>query len=128
MAESKQLYERIKASVDEIHLIDTHEHLPTEAERNAKTVDLFSEFFAHYASSDLVSAGFPEEKLEWLRKTEVPLDERWAAFAPCWERMRHTAYARSLLIAAKGLFGIGDINEKTYAELSGKITAANKPG
>jgi predicted TIM-barrel fold metal-dependent hydrolase len=128
MAESKQLYDRIKAGVDEIRMIDTHEHLLTEAERNAKTVDLFSEFFAHYASSDLVSAGFPLEKLEWLRKTDVALDERWAAFAPYWERIRHTAYSRALLIAAKGLFGIGDINEKTYAELSAKITAANKPG
>jgi len=58
----------------------------------------------------------------------VALDERWAAFAPCWERMRHTAYARSLLIASKGLFGIDDINERTYAALSAKITAANKPG
>ncbi len=128
MIESRQLYERIKAGVDEIWLVDTHEHLPLEAERNAKTVDLFSEYFAHYASSDLVSAGFPEEKLEWLRDTSVPLDERWAKFAPYWARMRHTAYARSILIASEGLFGIDDINEQTYAELSSAITAANKPG
>ncbi len=128
MTESKQLYDRIKAAVDNIRLVDTHEHLPPEAERNGKTVDLFSEFFSHYASSDLVSAGFPEDDLEWLRNVEVPLDERWARFAPFWERMRHTAYARSLLIAAKGLFGISEISERTYAELSKKITAANKPG
>ncbi len=128
MGESKQLSERIKAAVDEIRLIDTHEHLPAEAGRNAKTVDLFSEFFMHYASSDLVSAGFPEEKLAWLRSVEVALDERWAAFAPYWERMRHTGYARSLLIASKGLFGIDDISEQTYAKLSAAITAANKPG
>ncbi len=128
MGESKQLYERIKAAVDGIRMIDTHEHLVAEGERNAKTVDLFSEFFFHYASSDLVSAGFPEEKLAWLRNVEVALDERWAAFAPYWERMRHTGYARSLLIASKGLFGIDDINEQTYATLSAAITAANKPG
>jgi len=114
--------------VDEIRMVDTHEHLPPEAERNGKTIDLFSEFFSHYASSDLVSAGFPETKLEWLRNVEVPLDERWAKFAPYWERMRHTAYARSIVIAAKGLFGVDEISERTYADLSRKIAEANKPG
>ena len=128
MGESKQLYERIKAGVDEIWLVDTHEHLPREADRVKQKTDLFEAYFAHYASSDLVSAGFPEEKIEWLRDTSVPLDERWAKFAPYWERMRHTGYARSLLISSKGLFGIDDINEHTYAELSAKITKANKPG
>jgi hypothetical protein len=128
MTESKQLYDRIKAAVDDIPLVDTHEHLPPETERVKEKTDLFHAFFSHYASSDLVSAGFPEDKLEWLRKVDVPLDERWAKFAPFWERMRHTAYARSLLIAAKGLFGISEISERTYAELSQKITAANKPG
>ena len=128
MAESKQLYGRIKAGVDEIRIIDTHEHLPLEAQQNASTIDLFSEYFSHYASSDLVSAGFPEARITWLRDSKAPLDERWAAVAPYWERMRRTAYARPLLIASKDLYGIDDINARTYAALSAKITASNKPG
>jgi predicted TIM-barrel fold metal-dependent hydrolase len=128
MGEWEQLYERIKAAVDEIRMVDTHEHLSPESERNARTVDLFSEFFSHYASSDLVSAGWPEAELEWLRNVTVPLDERWAKFAPYWERMRRTAYARSLVIASQRLFGIEEISEGTYVELSCKISEANKPG
>jgi predicted TIM-barrel fold metal-dependent hydrolase len=128
MGESKQLYGRIKAGVDAVRLIDTHEHLVPEAERNAKTIDVFSEYFSHYASSDLVSAGFPEAKLDWLRDAKVALDERWAAVAPYWDHIRRTAYARPLLIASKDLYGVDDINERTYAALSKKITASNKPG
>ncbi|MBN1918243.1 MAG: amidohydrolase family protein [Verrucomicrobia bacterium] len=128
MGESKQLYGRIKAAVDGIRIIDTHEHLYLEAERNARTIDLFSEYFSHYISSDIVSAGFPGDKIDWLRDSQVALDERWAAVAPYWPRTRRTAYARALLIASKDLFGIDDINEHTYASLSAKIAAANKPG
>ncbi len=127
MTESKQLYERIKAAVDEIWLMDTHEHFWQEPEYNARTVDVFK-LFSSYAGSDLVSAGLPQTELDWLQDVTVPLDERWAKFAPYWERMRHTAYARTMLIAAKGLFDIDDINEQTYAALSRKITEANKPG
>jgi len=128
MIESKQLYERIKAAVDEIWLVNSHDHFWQEPERNARTVDLFSEFFSGYAGSDLVSAGLPQTELDRLHDVTVPLDERWATFAPYWERMRHTAYARTVLVAANGLFGIDDINEQTYAVLSRKITEANRPG
>ncbi|MBN1918244.1 MAG: amidohydrolase family protein [Verrucomicrobia bacterium] len=128
MGESKQLLQRIQAAVDAVRLIDTHEHLPPEAERNARSIDLFTEFFAHYALADLVSAGFPQDKIRWLHDSKVALDERWAAVAPYWARMRRTGYARSLLISARELFGIDDISERTYGELSAKIAAANKPG
>jgi len=128
MTESKQLHERIKAAVNEIWLVNSHDHFLQEPVRNARTVDLFSEFFSGYPGSDLVSAGLPEAQLEWLHDVTVPLDERWAKFAPYWERVRHTAYARTMLIAAKGLFGIDEINEHTYAALSRKIAEANTPG
>ncbi len=59
MAESKQLYERIKAAVDEIWLVNSHDHFLQEPVRNARTVDLFSEFFSGYPGSDLVSAVCP---------------------------------------------------------------------
>jgi len=53
-----ELNQRIKAEVEKIPLVDTHEHTMPEAERSQYAVD-FGYLFAHYNTSDLVSAGCP---------------------------------------------------------------------
>ncbi len=49
---------RIGDVVNGIRLVDTHEHLLSEEERNRAAHD-FGYLFPHYASSDLISAGMP---------------------------------------------------------------------
>ena len=122
-----ELSKRIRAEVEGISLIDTHEHLISEGVRLRQRIDLFY-WFSHYASSDLVSAGMSEQTLERLRDPGVPLDQRWLEFAPFWEEARTTGYGRALLLAARDLFDIPDINEATYQELSEKISASNHEG
>jgi len=125
--QESELYKRIRAEIETISLIDTHEHLVSEDTRLSQKIDFFY-WFQHYASSDLVSAGMSEQTLEELRDPEQPLDERWAEFAPTWAHVRTTAYGRALLLAARDLFEIDDINEATYRELSAKISASNHNG
>ncbi len=108
-------------------LVDTHEHVVPEADRLAVPQDLFS-WFPHYASSDLVSAGMPIPVLEEVRNPALPLEERWRKFAPYWEATRNTAYCRALLIAARDLHGVEDINADTWRTLSDKIAASARPG
>jgi predicted TIM-barrel fold metal-dependent hydrolase len=122
-----ELYKRIREEVEQIPLIDTHEHLVSEDIRLKKKIDFFY-MLAHYASSDLVAAGMPGRKQLLLLDAERPLEERWEEFAPYWAHVRTTAYGRALLIAANGLFGINDINESTYQELSTKINESNYLG
>ncbi|MFB3817008.1 MAG: amidohydrolase family protein [Candidatus Methylomirabilales bacterium] len=151
---SELLHARIAAAVDQVALVDTHEHLLAEAERHRAAVD-FGYLFPHYASSDLVSSGMPPAVLEdvrasarpvllermarigWIRKPAPPagpsrpdlsLDERWAALAPYWERIRHTGYGTCLRIAMRDLFGQPDLTGETYAPLSEAIAASRRPG
>ena len=109
-------------------MVDTHEHLVAESYQNSQRIDLFSSWLAHYASSDLVSAGMPYSTLEEIRNSSRPMEQRWAQFAPYWGHTRTTGYGRALLIAARDLYGIEDINEQTWQTLSERITAANRPG
>ena len=124
---SSELHRRIRSQVETIPLIDTHEHLMSEATRLAQPIDLFY-WFSQYASSDLVSAGMSEETLQKLHDSRIPLDERWAEFAPFWVSVRTTGYGRTLLLAARDLFQVEDIAENTYRELSAKIAASNTGG
>ena len=147
----ERINQRIKSAVEEISLVDTHEHIMPEAERDQYAVD-FGYLFAHYNTSDLVSAGMPPRLMEAARlpmhhyrlahikrmklhrvipepeRTDMTLEERWQAIAPFWEAIRNTAYAKQTLIAIKELFGIDDLNGDTYRQLSRAIADSRRPG
>lgn len=142
---------RIASAVNDIQLVDTHEHLLSEEERTRAAVD-FSYLFPHYASSDLISAGMPPSLLEAVRvpvrpvlveravrlrrprpypipvRADLSLDERWEAMQPYWESIRHTGYGTCLRVAVRDLFGLPDISRATYRQLSEAIAASARPG
>ncbi len=145
-----QVNELIKAEVESISLVDTHEHIMLEAERDECAVD-FSYLFAHYNSSDLISAGLSPRMMEAIRfpmhrvrvegykhrkvrrlipepeKDDMSLDERWQAMEPFWEMIRNTAYARQTLITIRDIFGVDDLNRNTYRQLSKAIAESGGP-
>jgi hypothetical protein len=121
-------YLKIKEYVDGISIVDTHEHLPQEPERLGEDVDVLATFFPHYASSDLRSAGMPEEDLTFIRDASKPLDERWGVFEPWWEMIRNTGYARAIEIASRDLYGVDGIGAETYKQLSLRMNERNKKG
>jgi predicted TIM-barrel fold metal-dependent hydrolase len=128
MAKSADLYERIHQELWKVAIVDTHEHLPSEEERLKRKNDLFQEFLSHYASSDLISSGMTDGDLEYVRNPEERIEKRWKKFEPYWARIRNTGYARSLDIAARGLFGENGLDAKTYARLAQKMKKASKKG
>jgi hypothetical protein len=125
--QNTDLYRRIRGEIEGISMVDTHEHLISEQTRLSQKIDLFH-WFSHYASSDLVSAGMPRDTLERVRCPDLPVDERWAEFAPFWKDIRNTGYGRALLLAAHDLFDVDDISQATYQELSDKLTESNHSG
>ena len=149
-----ELADRIAQEVDRIALVDTHEHLLSEEERNRAAHD-FGYLFPHYASSDLISSGMPSAILEdvritarpvlvermarigWIRKpppfavpskSDLSLAERWTALAPYWAHIRHTGYGTCLRIAIRDLFGVPDLSGQTYGVLSEAIAASRRVG
>ncbi|MEA3364483.1 MAG: amidohydrolase family protein [Candidatus Hydrogenedentes bacterium] len=129
MQKPSAVYEALQETIATIPLIDTHEHIRNESTLRGRTWSFF-DFFEHYVSSDLVSAGMPREVLETMRDPDsgLSLEERWALMAPYWPFVKSTGYGRAMVEYMGDLFGIDDINEKTYQELSRRINEARKPG
>ena len=147
----KGIRERIRLAVDEISLVDTHEHTMLESERDEYAVD-FGYLFGHYNSRDLVSAGMPPRLMEAARlpmhnyrlnfikrlnlrrsipepeREDMSIEERWQAMEPYWEAIRNTAYAKATLIAVKDIFGVDDITRNTYVPLSQAIAESRRAG
>jgi predicted TIM-barrel fold metal-dependent hydrolase len=118
---------RISDAVAAIRLIDTHEHLGPEADRLEREMSLFTHL--HYVLSDMWADGLDREQADKvLNDPNVSLEKKWETIAPYWENVKTTAYVKSLRIWARDLYGIDDVSESTYMELSEKIKEANKPG
>jgi predicted TIM-barrel fold metal-dependent hydrolase len=121
--------EALREYVFSLSIIDTHEHIPDEAVACADTLGFFN-FFEHYVSSDLVSAGMPRASLEAMRNPDNGLsqEERWALMAPWWPHASTTAYGRAMIEYMHELFGADDIDGDSVAALSRRIVAARQPG
>ena len=129
MKNESSVYEALHEEIAAIPLIDTHEHIRPESTIADRAWSFF-DFFEHYVSSDLVSAGMPREALETMRNPDSGLDleQRWNLIAPYWPFVKTTGYGKAMTEYMGALFGIADINEDTYQELSRRINDARKPG
>ncbi|MEW6357473.1 MAG: amidohydrolase family protein [Planctomycetota bacterium] len=116
----------IKA-MEQMKIIDAHEHLPPEKVRTDAPVDVLV-LFAHYTKTDLIAAGMSPEDYQRVVDCGQPLAERWKLFRPFLRHIRYGSYARPAFIAAKEFYGCDDINDKTYLKITERMRDMNKPG
>jgi len=121
------LEKRIVQRLAQFTIIDAHEHLGPEAERVSRPVSVFT-LFSHYTQTDLKAAGMSDETYRIIQDEERPLAERWRLFRPYLKHIRWTGYARAAFIVAHEFYGINDINDDTYEQLSHLLAEDNTPG
>jgi uncharacterized protein len=128
MARDTALEREIRGVLDAVGIVDTHEHLDTEADFASEPVD-FGRLFVHYANCDLISAGCPPGDMERVTSDRrlAPRD-KWQLIAPYWERIRDTGYARCLELAIRDLYGLDGLRAETVEPLSARMDANRRPG
>ncbi|MEN6663008.1 MAG: amidohydrolase family protein [Phycisphaerae bacterium] len=120
-------YDELLGFINELQIIDSHEHLPPEAQRDQNS-DVLSEWLFHYFSCDLISAGMSDDAMGQVRDPKQPLAKRWKIVQPFWDAARSTGYGRSLDIAARGLYGLDGVTGKTIEPLNEAFKAARAKG
>ncbi|MFI4912249.1 MAG: amidohydrolase family protein [Sedimentisphaeraceae bacterium JB056] len=125
----KSLYEYIK----ELEIIDTHEHLVCEKYRLERNIDIFT-LMHLYEYVDMTSAGYKPRNGEnvfvnnLFTDESVDIDEKWKRAWPHLQNIKYGSYYRPTKILLKDLYGVDDLNETNYKEVSEKINNANKKG
>ncbi len=127
MQELESVAQEIMRELEWIPVIDAHEHMPSEQQVVCKQADVFTRLYVHYTMTTAISAGFPDDRLA-LHDTSIPLEQRWAKFRPFLDAVKDSGYARAARLTARELYGIDDITDETYQELSDRLQADNKPG
>lgn len=114
--------------MEQMEIIDCHEHLPPERIRTESQADVFT-LFSHYNNLDLLNAGMTKEQVELaLYSTDISLECKWKLFKPYFELSRNTSYSRAVLLTLKNFYGFEDINDNTYKSISEAVRKENKPG
>ncbi len=114
-------------AIDEIPLVNTHEHITPEDERTSSNVDFFT-LAGHYAINDVISAGLRGDDLKLVRDPNAPTRRRWEAFEPYWKAARLTGYGQVLRIAIRDIYDSEEISANTLDSINDRIEARNKPG
>lgn len=126
-SEAKEGYEqRIRNYIDNMRIVDTHEHLMNPAGIAKSGMCDFTLLLHHYADDDIKSGGMPKAAFERLLTDSLTIMQKWNVLKPYWENANNTAYNRVVLLTIKELFGIDKLDETTVEPLSAKIKEAYK--
>jgi uncharacterized protein len=121
-------YEELLAFVNDLEIIDTHEHLPHLESVRCKEADFLSEYPGLYFGSDLISAGLKPDAYRMVIDHHQPLKERWDIVEPYWNHCRNTGYGRSLDLSVKALYGIDSVSRANLSKLDAAFHESLKGG
>ncbi len=113
-------YGTLLERIQEIDIIDTHEHILRREDVLQDPLHLFRVFENSYARLDLTSAGMPPET--WQAPESNAL---WRTFKMYQRHVDQTCFYRNIIRSLQDLYGLkGDrITEKNWPELSEKVQA-----
>jgi len=110
-------YDAIRAEIEGIRTIDTHEHLMRPDQ--TRETDLFDLINTYYTQDDFIAAGLPVDEAETRAPTH---EEGWKRLAPFLDAVRSTNYFRSLMAAVGELYGFtGEIGADNWTALSEQV-------
>ena len=114
-------YDRLKAYIDTIRVINTHEHQHEPADYAGQDYTFYTILANSYLQADLVSAGAPAFKPDVVNQSS--LDELWDIYGPYLDFSRNTSYYGHLLAGIRILYGFDDpfFTKQRIATLSGEI-------
>lgn len=124
MKATNQHYDSLRADIDEIPVVDTHEH----QQRRERTTDILQFLGAwhfmvagpHYVGHDYVSA-VGEERFKPVMDPSIPLEERWPVFEEAYRASRLTGYGTALRYALEKVFGSSDVTLENAKEWAKRI-------
>ena len=123
-----QSFNEILNYINTLSIIDSHEHLPSNAEDRDKDTDVIKEYLSHYFNKDLISAGLPLSNYQKIAENSISVTDKWKIIEPYWEVSKYTGYGRALSIAARDIYGIDKIDIDTIEELNTRFQNSLKPG
>lgn len=126
-------FEIINDHINQIELIDTHEHLIDESERlNCVKpfiqCDDWTTIFGLYTKFDFVSSGMTQKEVELISSQEILPLEKWRIIQPYWNKVKYTGYGQVIQHTINDLYDISELKEESILELQEKYINYRRKG
>ncbi|MFC0472127.1 amidohydrolase family protein [Halalkalibacter kiskunsagensis] len=108
--------------IQNIRIIDGHEHLIPQKDRQKMNADFFD--LLHYVRSDLITAGLDSAFFE--RDNNMSDEEKAEIFLKYWNKTKNTTYAQMLRWAVEDLYGMNDWTKEGIVALSERVRKASQ--
>ncbi len=110
---------QLAAHVDQLRLVDTHEHLYSEQAFVETGPDLLQDLFDNYVTADLRVAGASEAAVRRLVDASDPdLAGRFNGVRDAWLRCAHTGFGEAVRLIARQVYDIEAIADLTPDQLT----------
>ncbi len=119
MLSKSTTFKSIRGAIDEIPVIDCHDH--TMGYRFAPEYkEPIASLIQGYVQSDLMSAG-GESHMEMLNNPSIPTEQKWPVFQKLWEATEHTSYARVTKLIMEKFYGESKMSLESLMRISGRL-------
>jgi len=81
--------------IESLTVIDTHEHISSEAELLGSEIDIF-DLFIPYIVDNLESAGITIKEMSSMKNRQLAFKDRWAVFNKYYPSIQHSTYILAL--------------------------------
>jgi len=103
--------------IQQIRMVDTHEHLQSESEWLGAKPDILQDLFGNYVPADLHTAGATPSSIQQLMdKSNADLEQRFNSIRSSWEATQFTGYGEAVRLIAKSVYGIDEITTDSLIE------------
>lgn len=115
--------------IQQIPLVDTHEHLRSEESYLTAGLDLLCNLFENYVPADLVGAGAdPQAVTRLLDRTDPDVSGRFAGIQTAWQLVKQTGYGEAVRIIARDLYGLDELTPAGLEAAQTQHAALVQPG
>ncbi len=134
----------LATAIDELRMVDTHEHLglppriapenrwlpaPVEREWVEAGPDILGALFANYVTADLIVAGATRQAVERLvDRSAGDLEARWAGVSDAWEATKLTGYGEAVRLIATEIFALDDFTVEGFERAQTHLEELQRPG
>jgi len=126
-------FEIIYYHVNQIELIDTHEHLIDESAR-LNCVKPFIQcndwttILGLYTKFDFVSSGMTQDEIKLISSPDILALDKWKIIQPYWNQVKYTGFGQVIQHTISDLYGISELQEKSIPELQEKYLNYREKG
>jgi predicted TIM-barrel fold metal-dependent hydrolase len=106
--------------IDSLPVIDTHEHISSEAELLGRQVDIFN-LFTPYVVDNLQSAGMTDKEIQLLGNVKADFDEKWNTFYQYYPIIRNTTYFKALVAALEKQYQMKSVSKEEFRRVSDRL-------